>query len=533
MIWDLEDSHLNAEIKDNDLVLFVLDDENKLLDLKRSKNDLHDAAFYRLTKKYDLNGQPNEYGLEDMLKHLSIQKRLVYVGKPGSEEVSNFIYRKILLEEDENYKNTKLNTVKSISEIICQTCNSLTLKEIIAKGIGEVEGTEKPITENIPARHPLNLKRLYVRKYQQKNSLDSFNSDSPERYAAERIKTNLAEVATNVAFLGEKENGITYEKKVMVAYEMIKWYAENKRVELPLCNSISLYPYDSSVPISADDFAAVIRQSKGGGLAINCHLRSRAIEEYDCFERILDGIKIGKLHEKICIIWCCDETIKGNFEEYKRQTGCTCYEHEVDFLVDGRLSKIEGERIKKYADNYKGVISDDVIKKATVKIEATIGAYQLSGSGFVISDDGLVLTCHHCVYVSGKSFAKYINVSNDIFDMKAEFVFDAPDVDLCVYRLRPGVAEGKKYLQLPIDEKTNICETDTVYVSGYSESGPYEIMPVSISNARKYMVNFDVPEGFSGAPVLSSSKGGVIGVYYKEKTFLPIEKFWERLVKYV
>ena len=211
-----------------------------------------------------------------------------------------------------------------------------------------------------------------------------------------------------------------------------------------------------------------------------------------------------------------------------------------------------------YFDNSERTDIFNGYENSVVLISVTKDGSEGFGSGFFVTQGGLVLTCSHVVKGAEKirvriSCPGAIGGDTRWFDgMVMEPICD--DCDLAVLRL-----DGKNFIQAPIRPAGETIETgEHTVLIGYPLGGQLtggdidklnvsrffgQISSVQTNNGRE-LVFIDTRglHGNSGSPVYSISDGRVIGVFSGSiipdrqnsldeiNYFVPIRYFWERFV---
>lgn len=142
-----------------------------------------------------------------------------------------------------------------------------------------------------------------------------------------------------------------------------------------------------------------------------------------------------------------------------------------------------------------------------------LGASLASGSGFIVSADGYIVTNNHVI--SGGKSLKVRLPSGNIFDAKV--IRKDPSNDLAVLKI-----EAKNLPFLPVENSTEIKRGEKVYAIGYPQSEIQGNEPKltdgiisSLSGIRDEPTSFQISNpiqpGNSGGP-LFTEEGKVIGV---------------------
>ena len=172
-------------------------------------------------------------------------------------------------------------------------------------------------------------------------------------------------------------------------------------------------------------------------------------------------------------------------------------------LAKATAGRIKIKHVKEFSGDLKSHI--DLIKAAV----ATITANRGTGSGFVISEDGAVVTAEHVV--SGSKFVKVNTASGK--ECYGEVVAASKQRDLAIIRL-----DCAGLTPLPVN-RHKLVEGGEVYAIGtpLSEKLQFSVTKGVVSGIRKIdeldyiQSDVSVHPGSSGGPLLDS-KGNAVGV---------------------
>ncbi len=177
------------------------------------------------------------------------------------------------------------------------------------------------------------------------------------------------------------------------------------------------------------------------------------------------------------------------------------------------------------------VNSLDGVKPATVRItaegtmaepqengEVAVSAEQASGTGFLISSDGFILTNYH-VAMNAPTLKVYLNGEDG--PRSASFVGGSQCSDIAVLKI-----EGRDFPYLELDQRQPIKEGDSLFLAGYPRgTETYTLKPGAVSTLRSKVVlpsavvndafehSADSQPGNSGSPVVRPN-GKVVGIHF-------------------
>lgn len=188
------------------------------------------------------------------------------------------------------------------------------------------------------------------------------------------------------------------------------------------------------------------------------------------------------------------------------------------------------------------------------------GERQGTGTGFVITKDGLLLTCAHVVrgasgirarlYCPGMPGGDTRWFDCDILDPIQQ------DIDMAMVKIRDGanftplslrakddpavVGEGMILIGYPLP---HLLDKDYSRVKSVMYVGTVGSIQKPDTNEEKHIIQCEGKRGQSGSPIFSRSDGTVIGVFDGSDTegydglteemnhYRPIRLFWERMVQ--
>ncbi|MCC6370683.1 MAG: trypsin-like peptidase domain-containing protein, partial [Bacteroidia bacterium] len=229
-----------------------------------------------------------------------------------------------------------------------------------------------------------------------------------------------------------------------------------------------------------------------------------------------------------------DETIRSQFlsEEESANSAGSFYETNFNTYFKSVFPKLVEDIMATY--KFKKLVNANetsssatepnekiTIKKQTQKIAGinvkqslqsciTIETGSKRGSGFIISKNGMVLTCYHNVL--GNTLVEVI-LSNNV-RLKANVIRTAPDVDVALLQI-----ENASAVPLPIGNSNEINVGEEAWVigtPGFAELGQ-SVSKGIISGNRSFeekqyiQTDASVSPGNSGGPLLNS-KGEVLGI---------------------
>lgn len=184
----------------------------------------------------------------------------------------------------------------------------------------------------------------------------------------------------------------------------------------------------------------------------------------------------------------------------------------------------------------------DYLQESMVKILNEKG--DTVGSGFIIREDGYLITCHHVIYLlpslrvnyQGKEYAaqwcqEYSNPEVDIAILKIE-IENATPVKIVNFE---DVLNSVTVYGFPREKEKNFPEgfdvnADKIAVSAplnmlstypnykLEYDNPWNKLPTDKSNFLASRINAKVDRGTSGGAVFSEELGGVLGVIQSSKT---------------
>ena len=179
----------------------------------------------------------------------------------------------------------------------------------------------------------------------------------------------------------------------------------------------------------------------------------------------------------------------------------------VDVKWDQATYSVDVKVPKKYP--LSPTVIETVAEKTTALIYALdeTGTAREQGSGFVVSEDGLLLTADHVVQEGGKYRDLKILLNGQIYLVgKENIIYKDAEKDICLIQLPAGRYE---YVSFNPDEPKG---GDTVYAAGFP-NGKWSVVKGEISTGfdGDIVVRIYVEPGMSGG-VLLNEYGEAIGV---------------------
>lgn len=136
------------------------------------------------------------------------------------------------------------------------------------------------------------------------------------------------------------------------------------------------------------------------------------------------------------------------------------------------------------------------------------GSLKATGSGFIVSEDGLVFTAAHVV----KNGERFTAILNDGSELELTLIRSDDDTDLAVLRLPEGTYSALRLADRPP------ATGAVVRAMGYPLKGTNIItegivsaQSGEVSGKERMLVTCDIVNGMSGGPVMNES-GRVVGV---------------------
>jgi len=162
------------------------------------------------------------------------------------------------------------------------------------------------------------------------------------------------------------------------------------------------------------------------------------------------------------------------------------------------------------------------LRQSVVKVVAHGSNFEETGSGFVVSSEGHILTCWHVIETAEKLDV----VLHDQSVISARHVSHNMNDDLALLKI-----EAKDLMALPLGDSHTVQSGNEVLLLGYplisegvTERSPSLISSVISNVTDKYLkLASPVGIGMSGGPVYHVTSDTVIGVAAKELTFITID----------
>src|ERR1035438_9649163 len=152
--------------------------------------------------------------------------------------------------------------------------------------------------------------------------------------------------------------------------------------------------------------------------------------------------------------------------------------------------------------------TSDIYKEASPAVVTVQGEHK-SGSGFLISADGIVVTNHHVIAGEAKISVRLASGLELAID---EIIADDPQLDIALFRVK-----GKGFPKLTLGDSDRVVPGDPIMVisNPMGLSGSVSDGLVSgvreIDGAKLLQISAPISPGSSGGPVLDRA-GKVIGV---------------------
>lgn len=153
------------------------------------------------------------------------------------------------------------------------------------------------------------------------------------------------------------------------------------------------------------------------------------------------------------------------------------------------------------------------------------GDLQGAGSGFVITEDGYVITCNHVVEDADEIFVKISDGDKNINIYRVETVLKNRLLDMAIIKLEPG-----KYHFISIDIERRYPDIgEPIEIYGYPMGSIIcdDVINLNVSLTRGYVsstqvlmklrrifIDGDARHGNSGGPIISMKTGKVIGMLH-------------------
>jgi serine protease Do len=182
----------------------------------------------------------------------------------------------------------------------------------------------------------------------------------------------------------------------------------------------------------------------------------------------------------------------------------------------------------------------DTVRMALVSIsmkaETDVGTpLEVEGTGFLVSDDGYILTSYHLLAAMAKAKEGSIVIRISVGEKKPDrdrpaFVVDAnPYVDVLMLKT-PTRDTPFPYLKLGTSRSLQIA-SDPIFTAGFPANFPFVVVSTSISSfdgpgGHTWTLSNAVDAGQSGSPVYRAS-GEVVGIVKgmvgAQAAFVPID----------
>ena len=196
----------------------------------------------------------------------------------------------------------------------------------------------------------------------------------------------------------------------------------------------------------------------------------------------------------------------------------------------------------------------DNLRESMVKI-LNPNNNSVAGSGFIIREDGYLITCHHVIYLSNSLTVEYLG---NIYQADWCAEFSNPEVDIAVLKIDINDAKAvpiinpqdlstsvKVYGFPPKQEKffpegidvdaANISNSAPVKIlSTYrstqiNANNPWNKLPQENSTFLSHRINAKVDSGSSGGAVFAEDLGGVVGVIQCSKSDTSYVIRWDNI----
>lgn len=236
-----------------------------------------------------------------------------------------------------------------------------------------------------------------------------------------------------------------------------------------------------------------------------------------------------------------------------------------EIIIDDVIMYIEDEKIEidyqnnNLFNNHK-INIDEIINQSQQEFEfnseyieqtiVSISKNNSQGTGFIISKDGYILTCAHCVTEN------IMNVRVDFIIRKNQKIKTYYEAELIQIDEKNDIAllkileDNIEFNYLPISINEEYKPLENVLMIGYPFGGETyqevsyfkgQILSKNIINQDRQVIFVDISgkPGSSGSPVISNKTNKVIGVYFGGissnnemiNCFTPIEHIWKLLKK--
>ena len=180
----------------------------------------------------------------------------------------------------------------------------------------------------------------------------------------------------------------------------------------------------------------------------------------------------------------------------------------------------------------------------------------VAGSGFIIREDGYLITCHHVIYLLSSLQVEY---SGNIYQAQWCEEFSNPEVDIAILKINlenakavpiispPDLSTSVKVYGFPPNKSNNFPQGFDVdgenitpsapinSVSTYkvreikNPSNPWNKLPQENSTFDSHRIDTKVESGSSGGAVLAEDLGGVVGVIQCSKSDTSYVIRWDNI----
>ncbi|MBV6628214.1 MAG: HEAT repeat domain-containing protein, partial [Rivularia sp. (in: Bacteria)] len=196
----------------------------------------------------------------------------------------------------------------------------------------------------------------------------------------------------------------------------------------------------------------------------------------------------------------------------------------------------------------------DNLRESMVKI-LNPNNNNVAGSGFIIREDGYLITCHHVIYLLNSLTVEYLG---NIYQADWCQEFSNPEVDIAVLKINvdnakavpiinpPDLSTSVKVYGFPPKQKKFFPEGIDVDAANISHSAPVNILstyrstqinannpwnklPQENSTFLSHRINTKVDSGSSGGAVFAPDLGGVVGVIQCSKSDTSYVIRWDNI----
>lgn len=184
-------------------------------------------------------------------------------------------------------------------------------------------------------------------------------------------------------------------------------------------------------------------------------------------------------------------------------------------LVDGAIGDQEEKSIKEIIKLFSlpSNTYENLLFEAKFQLKLSLLEVKMYGSGFIVSKDGFILTCHHvikdCPLIKIRTVDKICNAEIISVDRKA---------DLCLLKI-----EGEYSPIKHVSYKARVGQDIFVYgypepkIQGYSPKltkGIINSLSGCMDDVRHLQIDAKVYHGNSGGPIVDLKTGGLVGIVY-------------------